>query len=175
MSKVILGVVLGAVVIGGGYYVVSHNKLTPESAQVATNDTKETQPTGKKMAFSEFVKQGGSYQCTVHPNGTYVETSGLTYVSDGKVRGEYITTTQDVDITTTFIVRDGYTYNWSSALSNIGFKSKIANNVGTNSPAGTASYIWNPNQVSDYDCQPWIADPSKFVIPTNITFKSVDA
>lgn len=181
-SKTIAIIALAVIVIGGGYMLLQ----SKDSAPVVTNTDTETQtetetntqeeetatPTSKKMAFSEFLKQGGAHKCTVNQNIQDMETKGTTYISGDMIRGEYAMNIQGMDMTSTFIVRDGYTYTWSSIMPNMGFKSKIVETTPTTNPnQGTSgSYSWNADLIGDYNCETWRADSSLFEIPTGITF-----
>lgn len=140
--------------------------------QPANSDT--SAPTGKRMAFSEFIKQGGSYKCTVRQDVGGVQTEGTTYMSGGMIRGEYSTKVQGMDVNSTMIVRDGYTYSWTSMMPNTGFKVKVAANAtGDTSAPTSGSYSFNAEQIGDYNCEAWTADASKFTLPSGVTFQEM--
>ncbi len=177
MTKIIIAVVIIAA-IAVGYLSFKPNT----SPGVVPNDTASETSTpapsgGKKMAFSQFVKQGGSYKCTVNQYLGEVggsSTKGITYIDGGKIRGEYSTQTQGLSIDTTFIVRDGYSYTWTSMMPNTGFKSRVSTEVKAEGSAATSgTYSFNSEQIGDYDCEAWTSDASKFNIPTSVTFKEV--
>ena len=91
------------------------------------------------------------------------------------IRGEYSTKIQNMDVASTIIVRDDYTYSWTSALPNTGFKIKMdANATGSASVNNPSSYGFNAEQIGDYNCESWIPDLSKFAVPTNITFTELE-
>lgn len=137
-------------------------------------DQQETeQSAGKKMAFSQFMKQGGSYKCTVYQYVNDSSTQGIVYLNDGLMRGEYSTTVQGKNIDATVIVRDGYAHTWTSMSSTMGFKSKIVEDPETGSAGTTGTYSYSADQIGDYDCQPWTADASLFVLPAEVSFKEV--
>jgi hypothetical protein len=122
------------------------------------------------------MKGGGSYKCTVNQNVGGMDTKGTTYMKDGMVRGEYKTNVQGVSMESTLIVRDGYTYSWSSAMPNLGFKAKVVGDTAPDTNAGTSgTYSFNAEQIGDYDCQPWTSDDTMFAIPATITFTEVKA
>jgi hypothetical protein len=186
MTK-ILSWILGAVVVLGGIYYFFLRVDSVEtttgledagSIDVSEGDLFGTMPadeSGKKMAFSEFLKQGGSYKCEVNQYVNEMETKGTTYINDGMIRGEYNTKVQNMNVDSTMIVRDGYTYSWTSVMPTTGFKAKVAEVVGGDAVAGpSGQYSFNATQIGDYNCEAWTADASKFTIPTNITFKDVD-
>jgi hypothetical protein len=180
MTKTISWVLVAGVLIVGGYFAFN-SKSEQESAftnMANENKVEERTPTtptasGKKIPFSELVKkQDGAYKCTVNQNMGGTDTQGTAYINQGMIRGEFNTKFQTMNIDSTFIVRDGFTYTWTSMLPNTGFKSKVSTDVSYVNPNASASgsYDFNSELIGDYDCQPWTVDMSKFVIPTNITF-----
>lgn len=175
--KALIIVILVALAAAGGYFAFRPD-ANKETASPEENSTTSTEtPTGKKMAFSQFVKQGGSYKCTVNQYLGEVggaSTQGITYIDKGMIRGEYSTQAQGISINSTFIVRDGYSYTWTSMAPTMGFKSKVVENPEVNANASASgSYSYNSEQVGDYDCQVWTSDPSLFNIPSEVTFREV--
>lgn len=146
----------------------------PSTTSVSTNATPS--PTnGKKMAFSEFVKKGGSYECTVdqYIGGNYsIKTEGKVFLSNGDIRGDYSVKAQGMDIKGSVIVRDGFAYTWSSMIPQ-GYKVSIKDGSGTVTAGAVGTYHWNADQIGDYDCVEWKADASKFVVPTSISFQEI--
>lgn len=183
MTKIISWLAILGVVVLGGYLITqpkeADDKLVQESSEVTEdNTTKEEAPVeGKKMAFSQFIKQGGAYKCTVNQTLSGIDTTGVTYINDAMIRGEFNTRIQNMNIDSTFIVRDGYTYSWSSVMPTAGFKVKMSGTTTTpdTTTGTTGSYSWNAEQIGDYDCQPWTVDQAKFTVPTNVTFKEVNS
>lgn len=173
MNTKTIGIALAVlVVVGGGLYMYKGNNTAPavDSGDLAGG----TQLAGKKMAFSELIKQGGSYQCTVKQYVNDTESTGTVFLHKDHIRGEFTTAVQGMNIDTTMIVKDGYTYTWTSAMPNKGFKAKAVEVVGGDAVVGTSgTYSFDATQIGDYDCQDWNADDSKFVIPTNVTFTEV--
>ena len=180
-------------VIGGGVYygVTSYVKTDQEIAVIPTqsaqqgtdNDslppagtTTETKPAGKKMAFTEFIKQGGSYKCTVTQTIANMTTNGTVYIHDKMLRGEFSTTVAGQGVDATMIARDGYTYSWTSMMPTKGYKAKITNTEGATGSASAGSsgtYTWNGDQIGDYSCEVWVTDDTKFELPKSVTFSDV--
>lgn len=185
MSKTLIGIMAAVVVIGGGYFVITKNKdskvneqqiVVDNVSEQSTQTSQTTNSPAKKMAFAEFIKKGGAYKCTVNQSINNVDTKGVTYISGGMIRGEYATKVQNFNVETTLIVRDGYTYTWTSMAPNMGFKSKVvANTSGNTDTSMTSSYSFNAEKIGDYNCEVWAADQNKFIIPVNITFREVGA
>src|SRR6185295_13570004 len=102
-------ILVGAIVVVGGYFAFSKNKAADMNG--TSNQGEQAQvpsEAGKKMAFSDFVKQGGSYKCTVTQDVNGTQTQGTTYLSGGMMRGDFSTQAQGTNMTMTMIVRDGY-------------------------------------------------------------------
>ncbi len=169
MNKTLISVAVLAVVIIGGYFIIKGKK--PEEAMPVVNSetttSDQTAQTGeKKVAFSEFIKNGGSYKCDVKQAMSDFDNSGTVYISGANVRGDFSTIAEGKPMKTSFITKDGFSYTWSPDLPNTGFKIKLSNESGANAPT------W-PSQIGDYNCVAWTADSSMFTVPANITFKEV--
>jgi len=191
MSKIAIWVLVGVIFVGGGYYAlnVSKNNNTntleneivvdtntnQEDNTTNTETTTDATPSGKKMAFSQFIAtEKGSYECTVNQYVNNIESKGKVYINNGMIKGEFNTKTAGFNIDTSLIVRDGFTYTWSSLLPGSGFKAKVVADTTKNTDTKTsAQYSFNAEQIGDYDCQPWTVDESKFIVPSSIVFKEV--
>ena len=123
------------------------------------------------MAFSEFIKRGGAYQCEINQLVGGSQTQGTAYISGGMIRGEYQTQVQGMSISTNMILRDGYTYSWSSMMPTAGYKVKAVATGGGDASTGTSgTYSFNAEQIGDYNCEPWAADAATFALPAGVTF-----
>ena len=169
MNKTLLMVLVAGVALIGGYFYFSGEKN--ETGENITPGEVTQQPSGKKMAFAQFLKDGGAYKCTVNQYVGDTESKGTVYINQGLIRGTFETETQGMKIATDLLVRDGYTYTWSSAAP-MGFKAPVVSGDGdTNQNAGTSgTYSWNAEQIGDYDCVAWTVDATTFAIPTGIQF-----
>ncbi len=169
---VVAGIAIWQIVKKPAVTVVSNTEPSTTSVSTATTPSPTS---GKKIAFSEFVKKGGSYECTVdqYIGGNYsVKTEGKVFLSNGNIRGDYSVKAQGMDIKGSVIVRDGYAYTWSSMMSQ-GYKVAVKDTAGTVNTGSAGAYSWNADQIGDYNCIEWKADASKFVVPTSITFKEI--
>jgi hypothetical protein len=175
MSKnAIIGVVAGLVIIAaGGYLAYSSSHKAAENAQMqksAVSTETAADASAKKVAFSEFIKKqgnSGSYKCEVKQSMSDMENGGTVYVSGGNMRGDFSTIAEGRTMSTSFIMKDSYTYNWSSMSPKAGVKMKIAATAGDSKET---AYSWSADQVGDYNCQPWTLETSKFEIPADVTF-----
>ncbi len=164
MNKTLMWVLIAGLILAGGYYVFKGGKSDLNTVQQENTD--------KKMAFSEFVKQGGSYKCEVKQSESDFGTGGTVYISGGNVRGDFSTIAEGRTVQTSFLLKDGYSYNWSSISPNNGVKMLVP--VDSETSVSSEVYSWNANQIGDYDCEPWTADASIFVVPTNINFTLIE-
>lgn len=183
MQKTIISILIGVVIVGAGIFLAtkSTNKtqnlesnpvaITPESSNQGNNTE-----TGKKMAFSELMKQGGSYQCVVtqYIDSAYTATTeGKVFINNTNIRADFAINTQGMQFTTSMITRDGSVYTWTS-LANIGYKTKQSQEKQQGQNIGTSGqFAWNSEMVDGYQCDPWAPDMSKFTLPTNITFQEI--
>lgn len=172
MNKTLLTVLFVGVVAVGGYMYLGErdNEMVKETVS-QTNENGMNKPSGKKMAFTELIKQGGTYKCTVNQSVNDVDSKGTVFVNKDMIRGTFATTISGKDTMSNVLVRDGYTYIWSPDMP---MAMKIAipkEDADTNMNAGTSgSYSWNAEQIGDYDCEVWNADQATFAIPNGIEF-----
>jgi hypothetical protein len=168
-TKIIIGLLIGVVVVGGGFFAL---KSMPSGAGVVVAPIEKKLE--KKIAFSEFIKKGGSYKCTVQQGVGGVDTKGTTYINDGMVRGEYKSQMQGMSMDSVVIVRDGYTYSWSSMLPNRGFKTKMVESTTTVAdPSMAGSYSFNAEQIGEYNCDTWVLDSTLFDLPSSTVFTEI--
>ncbi len=185
-GKIVLGgllfVIAGSVFYGVTSYVsndapkeevkVVVATTTEEMVVVATTTASTTpeKPSGKKIAFSEFMKQDGAYKCTVTQTVATMTTNGTVYLDSGKVKADFAVSVAGQSINTSMIVRDGYSYTWTSNTPTKGFKTKIATSEGDGSASPKGTYTWDGSQIGDYSCESWTADASMFEVPKTVTF-----
>jgi len=182
MSKIAIWVLVGIIFVGGGYYALNVAKNSDSKLQedvVTQTDTNQNPeiPSDKKMAFSDFINLDKSaYKCNVSQYVNNTETIGTFYLNNGLMRGEYNTKVAGLDIDSFFIVRDGYNYSWSPSLPQSAVKIKSVATVAQNPEVDVSGqYVFNGEQIGDYDCQSWTPDESKFIIPSDIVFRELTA
>ncbi len=189
MSKTTISWIVGVLVLVGigSYFAMQKGPVAEDASNLAGgtmptgtegdwNDTPETpMGEGKKMAFGQLVAQGGSYECTVNQYVGDTVSQGTTFISGGLIRGEFNTQAQGINISTSLIVRDGYTYSWTSMAPKMGFKAKVVASGESNPNQGTSGTIsWNADQIGDYDCKDWTVDMTKFDLPAGVDFKEIN-
>jgi len=185
MNNKTIAVVLGVILVFGGVYLgfskMKGSEGVKNPAMENGNDSgvETTSPdaqaeTGKKMAFGEFMKQGGSYTCTVIQSVGGMDSAGIIYISGSLVRGDFNTSIQGMNLDNSFLLKDNYTYTWSSAMGGQGFQTKVTELQQTGeAPKASGQYSFNSEQIGDYECKNWNADNSKFALPVGIKFTLV--
>ena len=173
-GKTIVGLII--IIIGGiGYYFYRNSQSNKIVNEAKKEEATSTTPTGKKIAFSHLIAQNGTYKCTVNQYVANVESKGTVYTDKGLLRGEFTTAVMGKNINTIMILRDGYTYTWISTAPTIGWKSKTNSetNISTNA-SSSGAYLWNADQIGDYNCEAWTVDESVFTVPTSIKFTATN-
>lgn len=175
----IIALVVGLLVVGGGGYMLLGSDRNASQNEMDSDSQETSESSGKKMAFSQFLKQGGAYKCTVHQNINDTDTHGVTYINNGMVKGEYETNIdaggQSMSMTAYVVVRDGYTYSWTSFAPDMGFKAKVVESAPSSGSQETSgNYSFNADDVGDYECESWSADASVFALPSGVTFTEVN-
>lgn len=170
----VVGIILIAAVAIIIWQAVDKKDVSTAGGPIITqnNANPNSQNAGKKMAFSEFIKQGGSYQCVVNQYVGDTESTGEVFIDNAKIRGDFTTQTNGMTINSSAIIKDGFAYTWTSA-SNKGWKVPVQAVEDGNMQAVVATYSWNTDQIGDYDCKPWTADQAKFITPATITFQEI--
>jgi hypothetical protein len=183
MAKTTIISILTIVIIGGIIFYISKSTQGDFSSMVDSSDLQaenanQIEQVGKKMAFSEFLKQDtGSYQCTVNQyidEGMSQTTQGTVFIYNGNIRGDFETTVSGMNIVSSMIVQDTYSYTWSN-MAPVGYKVALDKNQieENNNQAMSRTYNWNAEQIGEYDCQEWNVDKTKFELPQNITFQEI--
>ncbi len=164
--------------VGVSKYFEVKSGILVETQKDSTSTTSNSN--GKKIAFSELVKQAGTYKCSVNQNVGNVTTTGTVYMDNGMVRGEFAADYSGQKVNVTFLMKEGFTYVWNSMMPTQGFKIKSDTTVDvTGAKAQATGEIHTSantylEQIGDYNCEAWTADSSKFIVPTTVTFSAMN-
>lgn len=164
MQKQLIGFIVVVLIIIGGYFILGGNN---EVKNEEIGDISEEQSSGKKMAFSDFLKQGGAYKCEILQSMGDFTNNGTMYINGKTLRGEFSTVAEGRKMDSSFISRDGYAYTWSSMTPGMGFKIK------TEESDTNYTEAWDASEVGDYNCENWVVDAGKFEIPKDINFQEI--
>lgn len=178
MSKqlpIIVGAVIIIIIAIVAVVVFSQSKKSsqPSGETAVTQQAEgESAETTSKGSIKSLIGLGKNVTCTMtYPSGDGT-TKGTVYVAgDKRIRGDFITNTQDKEMDSHMIQDGSWSYIWSSA-SPQGTKMKIEENVPTPTP-GPQNQNVDVNTEVDYKCSDWSVDNSKFVPPSNIQFMEI--
>jgi hypothetical protein len=164
------------IVLGGGaYYYFGGSAGSPASGSQEATSTAQAQD-GKVSptvhgSFSDLAKKNGTWKCTLESDTNGSASSGVVYVSDGNVRGDFSTSVSGYGtVESHMIVNGADVYTWSPLMPQ-GIKTKMTAS-GSSSTATSGGGV-DANTAYTYDCQPWQADASVFVVPANVTFRAM--
>ena len=169
MNKIIIGVVVAVVVIGGGvWYFLSQKGTGP----ISNSSTLSTESFSEKSSLKNLVARGGSWKCTFAIDAGGTNSTGTVYVAMGKVRSDFKSVVPQVNMTIeSHMISDGaYAYTWTSSMPQ-GFKVPIDVTTDTAVPSGSENLDYN--SALDYNCTAWPTDENMFVLPTDITFTAI--
>lgn len=164
MSKTVIGIVVAVLVIAaGGWYYISGSR---GNSMMMADSSQSERGTIKDLMSRTSTK------CTVSNVTANSESSGVVYVGQGKMRGEFKTVTKSPDMTIeSYMISDGeYMYSWSDAMPQ-GVKLPIASTQMSDQPnAPKSEQVEMYNAEVSYDCDSWSVDESQFEIPSSVTF-----
>ncbi len=181
-AKIALGIAIAAALgVAGFYGFKDGTQAVKQDNETVATTTAQSEDTGKKVAFEQLAKQGGTHKCTVTQTVGPVTSQGTVYMDKGLIRGEFAADYSGQKINIYFIMRDGFTYTWNSMMPTLGYKIKNDTTVPVGNVNASASGTITPNspngyldQIGAYDCTEWTANASFFTPPTTVTFKAMN-
>ncbi|MDP2704879.1 MAG: hypothetical protein U1D31_01910 [Patescibacteria group bacterium] len=170
MSKTALMYLVGGIVVIGGIgtYMISQPTLQ-DAAEV------REQASGKatgKMSMKDLIAANISQKCTVDESNDVSQSSGVVYVANGKLRGDFQSMASGMTVQSHMIADGEYSYVWTSAT-NQGFKMPVSaqESAAVSDTSGTqGQQSVDYNQQLGYACEPWTADANTFSLPSGVTF-----
>ena len=122
------------------------------------------------MSMKELLAKGGSQKCTFSNSIEGTESSGVVYMSGGRMRTDFVAKTADGQTVESHMILDGdNTYLWSNQMPQ-GMKMKI-NMMNTQAGAQTqANGSVDLDQKLNYNCDNWSTDQGQFNLPSGVTF-----
>ncbi|TSC70248.1 MAG: hypothetical protein CEO12_452 [Parcubacteria group bacterium Gr01-1014_46] len=174
---VILAFVLGSKNRSDSTKDVNDTSTTDETSNVTPAPVSKTPPpapiSGMKVSLGGIFAEKGNYQCDYEQVSQQTRSTNVVYISNGKMRGEFRTSTALIS-TATMVVYDGsYLYVWTEGKST-GTRSEpktiadlpgiIPEDVSSGRILGSSS-----NNVS-WNCHAWAVKPSLIAKPTYVSF-----
>ena len=192
----IIGLVIAAVVVVGGGYVLMSGGYSMEEGgvTVATGDVtgdgaedtaaakemdKSTPKLMEKVSFTgswmDLVKRGGTYVCEVDHSSAVDVSSGMVYVSGTDVRGDFTSKTAAGTVTSSMLKKGDMVYVWGGGMPQ-GVKMQATMMEGSaGASTGTSGQVVDAKQEYGWNCTPTTPDASKFALPKGIEFMDVSA
>lgn len=173
MKKTIISLIIVAVVAIGGYMLITKKHVdTTVASDTATVAGENQAPSGKKIPFADFVKKGGSYECSVEQHVGNIDSNGHVFIDGQRVRGEFTSNVSGKTIDSSLIIKDSMAYTWSSMMP-VGMKMAVNTTTGDHDANASGSYDFNAMNIGDYNCKEWKVDEATFALPAGINFHDV--
>lgn len=131
-----------------------------------------------KGTLDQLIQSGKSVKCTFSDDSDGTKVEATSYISGEKFRTDSTTTDEDGKIEFHMISDGTYAYSWGDTMET-GLKMKFSdfeNNDAektTNAATQKDFSIANAMKGYNYNCQPWLGDPTKFIVPTNVQFQDL--
>lgn len=172
-KKVLYGV--GAVVV----VVVAVFFLMGKSTQVPVGSEGANQVAGseEQLSLKDLMARSGSQKCTFAYEDESSRSSGVVYLADGKMRGDYESVVKASNETVkTYSISDGvYMYTWGSQMPQ-GVKMKVADfATQSGTPEAQKQNPVNYDQKVKTVCGGWSPDATVFAPPANVEFMDLGA
>lgn len=153
-----LGIIIAVLVVGGGaWYFVNNKGGSLETA-------------GTQGSFADVLARGGNYECTFTSTDPDSESSGVIYVSDKRIRGDFKSMVEKSGLVASSMIVDGKAvYTWSDATP-LGIKIPIVSSEDGSNQVTDSFNSENKNASVDYECKSWKVDETMFVPPSGIQF-----
>lgn len=166
----ILYALIALVIVGGGAWFVMNREAATEapSSMQESSEMVSTETQNFKGSMQELMARGGSWKCDVSVTAQGISSTGTTYVAQGMVRADFVSTMPQVgEVETHMIMKGNTAYTWTSMMKQ-GFKFPISGAEAD--PEVSAEVSAQLNQDYDYRCTAWPTDESTFALPSGITF-----
>ncbi len=162
MNKITIGIIAAVVVVAAGaWFFISGNG---GDMMMSSNEPQ------MQMSMKELIAMGRSQKCDFSEPQS--NTAGTIYIADGKVRGDFTSQNQGASMSGHMIVDGTTVYTWMDGM-NQGFKTSF-NPTGAQGEGDTQQGL-SPDKKTDYKCETWSKDESKFAMPAGITFSDMSA
>lgn len=170
MKNWIIGIVIAAVVLGGGYYLMNAGSL---SIGDKSGDLMEKGAvfTG---SWNDLVTRGGNYACEINTVGTAEATAGMVYVSGTNVRGDFTSVVSGKSVTSSMLKMGDTFYVWGGGMEQ-GIMMPASAMTGSSAQGTNQGSGIQADHSYDWNCSTKGADASKFVKPAGIEFMDMSA
>lgn len=177
-NKNLLIILAAAVIlIIGGIYFFTMNKSASPADQMPAKNT-NIQQAGDNSAsnvveasIKSFLTNGSSVSCSYSSNVEGINMTGKLFANAGKIRQDFETQADDINISGHMIMDAADAYMWTDQM-DLGFKFSVADMPTPGAQQNTQTPDINKNM--KFNCSPWTPDNSVFEVPSNITFQTMN-
>jgi len=170
-TLVIVAVIGILALLGGAAYLSlsKSSKATTPAEKITVTQPKVSSSSSMTGSLKSLLTGGKTQICSIsYPDN---KGTGTIYVADKKFSGDFTMKADDGKVTVGHMISDGiYMYVWSTATP-MGIKIKL--DAAINAAGKTQPGSVDINQKVNLNCSPWIADQSKFNVPSNIQFSDL--
>ena len=132
-----------------------------------------TGETSGMKSLKELFALGTSQKCTFTNTTDASESSGVVYLSNGKMRGDFTSVAAGKTIQSHMIVEGKTSYVWSDAMAGQGIKMSFEDtDTPSSAPEGQSVDL---DAKTNYSCSGWGVDQAIFVLPQGVEFKDLSA
>jgi hypothetical protein len=174
----LIGIAALVVIALAGFAYLRMSGTSVSGTDVATAAPSSMEEKG--MSLKDLLEKTAPTRCTVTSSNDRVRSDGVVYIAGGKMRSDFTSTvtsgpgTGQVMVAHMIIDAD-MSYMWGdNPEMKMGIKMArkemmdVAPEKGMNAPANQAAL--DMNEKSDYSCEGWTLDASRFVPPSDIQF-----
>jgi hypothetical protein len=163
-----IALIVGAFLLigAGGLLFLNKSKISSPSSYSSPSPSAEQE---SKSSLLDILESGATQNCTFTYNDKGSKTEGSVYIEGTtKMRGDIKLTSSDNKVTNFSMIRvSDTTYVWGFQ-GNTGYKMSVSpKELSTNDYV--KGYL-NTDYKTDYKCENWNPDSSKFAVPTNVKF-----
>jgi hypothetical protein len=178
-NKVTIGVLvlITLIISGAGFTWFKNNSQTssaplPSSVLQSSSNPTPSIESDTRLALKDIFASSKTQKCTF--SDTTSGSSGTVYISDGKMRGDFISAIQGQTVTSHMIVDNQISYVWSDA-STQGVKLSYEKIEQLTTATASAQSSGNKMPISldqkvSYQCEAWVSDPAVLSLPSTVKF-----
>lgn len=172
---IIAAVVVLLIIVGAGAYVMFKNSSASPQMDNSDKMMKEEGAMEGKNSLKALLTSGSSQMCTFKDLVDDADYDGTVYVSGGKMRGDFTSTTNGQTYMTHMIIKDNTMHSWTDGQA-MGYMMAFDVNAAMDSQKDnkdSAPKTVDIDKMIDYQCSGWSVDESKFTPPASVKFQSM--
>jgi hypothetical protein len=126
--------------------------------------------------MKELFASGAAQKCTFEQKVGDMESTGVVYIGNGKMRGDFESKSPAGVVQSHMIIRDNANYVWSDEGGGQGMKMAMTDGevqAQENTNQQNQAVDWN--QALGYECTSWGASESVFTLPQGVEFTDLSA